>query len=151
MTKQRHRRYPGRIVNDELSAHLRREVVKLEALPIEPGQSVRVVVEGTNSLWRQGVRVATEGMMRSIAVAAPQLDIWPDTAPPVAEIVCDSTDGLVRIYNIWHSGRHPGIESLMDFSGMVLEVREDGWRQYSCTDTGWPPDFTKIVFRVLVT
>jgi hypothetical protein len=94
-----------------------REVVKIEALLIAAGQSAHLVLEGSDSPWRQGVRFVTEGVLRVAGVEAPQLDIWTDTAPPSVEISCVETDGLLRFYNIWQSGRRPGVESRSATSG----------------------------------
>jgi hypothetical protein len=144
------RSLPGRTLNDTLSAAVGREVVKVDALPVIDGQLVRVTFEGGESPWRQGVRVATKGSLNVDGVSGPQLDLWPDTAPPTVEIVCESTDGLVRIYNIWQSGRRPGVESRSETSGMLVEALPDGSSRYRCNDIGFDPDFTKIVFRVSV-
>jgi hypothetical protein len=84
-------------------------------------------------------------------VSAPQLDLWSDTAPSVVEIMCESTDGLVRIYSIWQSGRRPGVESRTQTSGMVVDLLSDGSRRYRCNDIGFDPDFSKLVFRISIT
>jgi hypothetical protein len=88
-----------------------REVAKIEALPIAGGQSAHLVLEGSDSPWRQGVRFVTDGVLRVAGVDAPQLDLWTDTAPPAVDVECVETDGLLRFYNIWPSGRRPGVES----------------------------------------
>lgn len=128
-----------------------REVVKIEALPIAAGQSAHLVLEGSESPWRQGVRFVTEGLLRVAGVEAPQLDIWMDTAPPSVEISCVETDGLLRFYNIWQSGRRPGVESRSATSGMLVENLDDGWRRYACNDIGVEPDFGRLVFRLAIT
>jgi hypothetical protein len=142
---------PGRTLNDTLSAQLGPEVVKLEALPIAAGQVVHVAFEATSSPWRQGVRVATEGALTANDVTAAQLDLWTDTAPPAVEIMCEATDGLIRIYNIWQSGRRPGVESQSHTSGMLIDLLPDGSRRYRCNDIGFDPDFSKLVFRISIT
>jgi hypothetical protein len=144
----RRRSLPGRTLNQTLSAELGREVVKVEALPIVPGQIVRLAFEGGESPWRQGVRLATEAALIANDVSAPQLDLWPDTAPSLVEITCESTDGLIRIYNIWQSGRRPGVESQSHTSGMIVEALPDGSRRYRCNDIGFNPDFSKLVFSI---
>ena len=141
----------GRTLNETLSAELGREVVKLDALPITDGQRIRLTFEGGAAPWRQGVRVATEGTLRANDVSAPQLDLWPDTAPPSVEVVCESSDGLLRIYNIWQSGRRPGVESQSHTSGMLIESLPDGSYRYRCNDIGVAPDFSKLVFRISIT
>jgi hypothetical protein len=81
-------------------------------------------------------------------VSAPQLDLWYDTAPTLVEITCESTDGLIRIYNIWQSGRRPGVESQIHTSGMIVEALPDGSRRYRCNAIGVNPDFSKLIFRI---
>jgi hypothetical protein len=127
-----------------------REVLKIEALPIAVGEVVHLVLEASDSLWRQGVRLLTDGVLSVAGVEAPQLDIWKDSAPPTVEISCVETDGLLRFYNIWQSGRRPGVESRSATSGMLLEDLGDGWRRYSCNDIGVDPDFKKLTFRILI-
>jgi hypothetical protein len=141
---------PGRTLNDELSEAVGRDVVKIEALPIAVGQSAHLVLEGSDSPWRQGVRLVTDGVLRVAGVEGPQLDIWTDTAPPAVEISCVETDGLLRFYNVWQSGRRPGVESRSATSGMLVEDLGDGWRRYSCNDIGVEPDFEKLVFRISI-
>jgi hypothetical protein len=143
-------RLPQRSLNETLSDQLGREVLKIETLPISVGQIVRLTFEGGESPWRQGVRLATEGVLQSNGVMAPQLDLWRDTAPPMVETTCESTDGLLRIYNIWQSGRRPGVESRSHTSGMVLDLCSDGSRRYRCNDIGLDPDFSTLIFRISV-
>jgi hypothetical protein len=145
------RSLPERTLNETLSAELGREVVKLDAIPIADGQLIRLTFEGGASSWRQGVRVATRGTLRANNVSAPQLDLWPDTAPPTVEIAFESSDGLLRVYNIWQSGRRPGVESQSHTSGMLVEPLPDGSRRYQCNDIGFTPDFSKLVFRISIT
>jgi hypothetical protein len=144
------RKPPAGKLNDELSETMGRDVVTIEALPIAVDQSVHVVLEGSGSPWRQGVRFVTDGVLRVAGVEAPQLDIWTDTAPPAVVVECVQTDGLLRFYNIWQSGRRPGVESRSATSGMLVEDLGDGWRRYSCNDVGVEPAFDKLVFRITV-
>ena len=137
-------------MNTTLTEQLGREVVMVETLPISAGQRIRLAFEGGESPWRQGVRLATEGALNANGVSAPQLDLWTDTAPLTVEIVCESTDGLVRVYNIWHSGRRPGVESRSQTAGMVVESLPDGSHRYRCNDIGFDPDFSRLVFRISI-
>jgi hypothetical protein len=102
---------PEPTLNQPPSDQLGGEVVKLDALPVGPGQLVRVHFESTDSAWRQGVRLTTGGVLTVNSVSGPQLDLWQDTAPENVEITCSETDGLLRIYNVWQTGRRPGVES----------------------------------------
>jgi hypothetical protein len=125
-----------------------RDVLKIEVLPIRAHQTVRLVFESVDSPWRQGVWLATEGALAVAGTTSPQLTIWQDTAPGEIEITCEATDGLLRFYNIWDSGRGRRRESLSATSGMAVEVLDGGWRRYSCNDIGSAPEFSKLVFRI---
>jgi hypothetical protein len=149
MMARRQTALPDRRLSD-LSDPRGRPVVKIEALPLHPGQVVRLVFEQVNSSWRQGVWLGTDGSLSAAGSASPQLVIWTDTAPPDVEIGCDASDGLLRFYNVWDSGRGRHRESLSATSGMAVEEIGDGWRRYSCNDIGAEPNFDKLVFRISV-
>ena len=142
---------PGPTLNESLSAELGCEVVKLDALRIADGQRIRLTFEGVASPWRQGVRVATEGTLQANDVRAPQLDLWSDTAPAPVEVVCESSDGLLRIYNVSQSWSPRGVRSQSHTSGMLVESLPDGSRRYRCNDIGVAPDFSRLSFRTSIT
>lgn len=143
----RRRELPGRRLSDLIDPQ-GRQVVKIESIPLLAGQTVRLVFEQVRSPRRQGIWLATEGSLRVSETSSSQLFLWADTAPPEVEIQCESSDGLLRFYNIWDAGR--GRRSLSPTSGMALEDLGDGWLRYSCNDTGPDRDFTKLVFRILI-
>jgi len=123
----------------------------IEAIGVRPGQTVTLAFESTNSPWRQGVWLASRGELGIAGTASPQFVLWSDTSPDYVEIEVRTTDGLLRIYNVWDSGRHLGpFESQSATSGMVLEAMPDGSRRYSCNDIGTDPDFQKLVFRLSI-
>lgn len=145
------RSLPGRTLSRSVVDPSGREVVKIEALAVEPGQTITLSFEQVQSPWRQGVWLATEGMLEVGDSKAAQFVLWADTAPPEVQIRCEQTDGLLRFYNVWDSGRKRGpFESQSHTSGMVVEELEDGSRRYGCNDIGLEPDFRKLVFRVSV-
>jgi hypothetical protein len=127
-----------------------REVVQIEALDLQPGQTVDVQFESVASPWRQGLWLDTDGVLRVGDTAAAQLVLWAETAPPDVRITCEASDGLLRFYNVWDSGRGRRQESLSATSGMAVEVLGDGWRRYSCADIGREPAFDKLVVRVAI-
>lgn len=120
----------------------------IDALPVSAGAIVRIAFEPINSVWRQGVRLLTVGALRVAALKSPQMDVWTDAAPPVADLTVDATDGLLRVYNVWQSGRRPGVESQSATSGMLVERLGEGSFRYSCNDIGTEPDFRKLIFRL---
>jgi hypothetical protein len=139
---------PSRTVNRALTDALGYEVLKVEALSIRPGQVVKLEFDRVDSPWRQGIWVATEGRLRVGDIEASQFVIWTDTAPPQVVIECEGTDGLLRLYNVWQSGRRPGVESQSATSGMVVEDLGGGGRRYSCNDIGTNPLFQTLIFRL---
>ena len=140
---------PGRTLNRDLSDALGREVVKIEVVPVKSGASIRLVFEQARSPWRQGVWLATQGVLRVGDVESPQVVLWFDTAPPQIDVLVEATDGLLRFYNVWDSDRGKGeFESQSASSGMVLEDLGSRGVRYACTDIGSDPQFDKLVFRV---
>jgi hypothetical protein len=141
---------PDRRLNDALVDPRGREVVQIEALPLAVGQNVKLAIESIHSPWRQGVWLATDGLLRCNETDGSQFVIWADTAPPSVEITCVATDGLLRFYNVWDSGRGRARESLSVTSGMAVEEVSADARRYSCNDIGTDTDFRKLVFRLSI-
>ena len=80
-----------------------------------------------------------------------QLVIWADTAPPHVDVEVEASDGLLRFYNIWDSGRGKGsFESQSATSGMLVEQLDDGSLRYACNDIGAGSDFDKLIFSVAI-
>jgi hypothetical protein len=119
------------------------------AIPVRPGDALRLTFEHVNSPWRQGVWLATEGLLVVSGQSRDQFVLWADSAPPAVEIVVDTTDGLLRLYNVWDSGRGLGrFESQRSTSGMIRSERHDGSIEFRCNDIGTSPDFNKLVFAL---
>jgi hypothetical protein len=141
-------------INSDLTERIGRTVVKLEVVPIANDVDVELEFREVNSSWRQGVWIGTEGELEVNRLRSDQLTLWSDTAPRLLTLRCISTfDGLLRVYNVWDSGRGYGRESLRATSGMLKQVDEDGWRVYRCLDIEANPsiaDFDRIVFALRV-
>lgn len=129
-----------------------REIVHLETLPITAGQVVRLRFVSAASPYRAGVWLGTEGVMRLHDFPDEpddQFAIWMDTAPPVVELTVDETDGLLRVYNIFDSGK--GIqpyERLTMTSGMLRVDKPDGVIEFRCIDRGRDASFDRLVFEL---
>ena len=137
-----------RVLNRTLTDTLKTEIVKFEVVPVAVGDRVRLSFESTDSPWRQGVWLGTRGALVIGATESPQVVVWGDSVsePVVIEIAC--TDGFLRLYNVWDSGRGFGeFESQSYTSGMRLHSHANGTR-YECNDIGLDPDFRKLVFRL---
>lgn len=125
-----------------------REVWKVEALPCHSGETFRLTFEDSADRWRQGVWVATDGTLRANGEEAAQFVFWQDTAPPSVRLEVLATDGLLRLYNVWDSGRGRSRESQSATSGMLREAVKDGYR-YRCNDIGNDPSFTSLTFLLV--
>jgi hypothetical protein len=97
-----------RTLNSELTEQMGREVVLFEVLPVAPGQTLLLTFEETSAGWRQGVWLGTEGEFKCNGHTSSQVVLWSDTAPRPVEIEIVATDGLLRLYNVWDSGRRLG-------------------------------------------
>jgi hypothetical protein len=123
----------------------------IAAIPVRAGQAFRLTFEHVNSPWRQGVWLGTEGLLVVTGQSSNQFVLWSDTSPPALDIVAEQTDGVLRLYNVWDSGRGLGkFESQRSTSGMIRIEREDGSIEFRCNDIGTSPDFSKLVFSILI-
>ena len=140
-----------RALNPTLTASISRDVVLLDVLPISSGDQLQVAFEAVNSPWRQGVWLGTDGILQVNGKDSSQVVLWSDTAPGRVEIEISETDGKLRLYNIWDSGR--GIrdhESQSATSGMLVEQLGNRSYRYRCNDIGYDPAFDKLVFTISI-
>ena len=144
------RRLPARrYLNSALTEAGDEDVVLFEAVAVAAGEEVTLTFEEVNSTWRQGVWLATDGLLAVAGQRSPQVVLWSDTAPRAVDLLVESTDGLLRLYNVWDSGR--GVrphESQAATSGMLTRPRADGSVEYRCHDFGPDPSFDKLVFTL---
>lgn len=140
-------RLPGRFLNPTLSMP-EREVVLIEVVACEPGDRFILTFESSEPRWRQGVWFAVDGELEVAAESASQVVLWRETAPDAVEVTVRSTsDGLMRFYNVWDSGRGMNIESQSATSGMLREEVTGGHR-YRCSDINPAPTFGALVFSL---
>lgn len=141
-------RLPGRSVNAGLTTP-DREVLLIETVTCSAGDRFSPTFESAQPRWRQGVWLAADGELVVNGQAASQVVLWRDTAPDNVQIEVASTgDGLMRLYNVWDSGRGRGRwESQSHTSGMVREAFSDGYR-YRCSDISPAPTFDALVFSL---
>jgi hypothetical protein len=120
----------------------------LEVVPVVPNETLRITFTSRSGDWRQGIWMAVDGELEVAGQRASQFEIWTDTAPPASDVqVVRTTDGLLRLYNIWDSGRGHRRESQSATSGMLKETA-DRTTTYRCNDIGTLPKFDKLVFEV---
>lgn len=140
-----------RLLNPLLSESERKDIVLFDVRDVSAGAAIHLHFEDSNSPWRQGVWLATEGLLQVGNVHSPQLLLWTDTSPATVDIEVIETDGLLRLYNIWDSGRGYGDrESQSATSGMIVEETVPGALRYSCNDVGASPAFDKLVFTIAI-
>lgn len=141
-------RLPGRSVNAGLTTP-DREVLLIETVTCFPGERFSLTFESAESRWRQGVWLAVDGELVVDGRMTSQVVLWRDTAPHQVQLQVSSTvDGLMRLYNVWDSGRGLGArESQSHTSGMLREALANGFR-YQCSDISSAPSFEALVFTL---
>jgi hypothetical protein len=134
------------VFNRLLTAALGSPVVKLDVIPVSPGERLRVTFVAKSGEWRHGIWVGVDGELEIAGRRSDQFEIWTDTSPPSFEIVVVATsDGLLRLYNIWDSQRGLRRESQSATSGMLKEARGTSVI-YRANAIGSPADFAGLVF-----
>jgi len=120
----------------------------LDVIPVETGERLRITFKSQSGDWRQGVWMGVDGLLAIGGHRADQFEIWTDTAQLGFDVeVLQTTDGLLRLYNIWDSGRGRRRESQSATSGMLKETNQSR-TTYRCNDIGREPAFDKLVFDV---
>jgi hypothetical protein len=139
---------PGRTVNAGLSKEFGRDVLAVDVIAVEPGDLIEVRFVRSEGLARRGLWLGTNGSLEIADTKTPQVLLWNDTAPEIVTIRVTSTDGFVRLYNIWESSR--GRQSLTPRAGMVAET-VGNITTYACTDPlGEGPSFGQLVVALRV-
>ena len=134
-----------RVLSSAFKEKGRTDVVKIDVLPINDGDVIKLAFEGRNSPWRQGVWLKTDEYVVINQLQCPSVQLWQDTAPKEVLIECHTRDNRLHLYNIWDRGK--GYESQSWTSGMLVEELPNG-RRYRCNDIGFDTDFAKLVFRI---
>lgn len=118
-----------------------------DRFPIQTGEVLRVVIESTDSDWRQGIALSTDGdfVVDGRAVGG-DVVLWTDTAPPVVLVRVDATKGECRIKNVWDVGDGT-VHSWHNGSAMIVDETSSG-RRYRCNDGRPDEDFDDLVFRI---
>ena len=120
----------------------------IEAVPCAPDDVFEIVFEAAEPRWRQGIWLGVEGTLAVGSTLSSQMVLWNDTAPErVLVRVVSTSDGLLRLYNVWDSGRGRQLESQVHTSGMIREELPRGAR-YRCSDINAEPTFAALVFRM---
>jgi hypothetical protein len=136
------------VLNRELSAQLNQPVIKIEVLDVSPGDELRICFQSHADEWRQGLWLGVDGQLEVAGTRSDQMELWTDTAPKQVDVkVIDTRDGLLRLYNIWDSGRGRRRESQSATSGMLKHEVGDVL-EYRCNDIGRNPRFDRLAFEI---
>ena len=80
------------------------DVILWEVLKIKTIQKLRFKFISTNSIHRQGFRIAIDAGDGEITIngtCSKAFDLWEDTCPNEVVITCNSSEGFLSIYNIF--------------------------------------------------
>lgn len=143
-------RLPGRLPNPEVHGPNGEQALMIDAVPVSSGQRVQIEFEGINGPRRQGLFVATDGLLRTEDAVSKAYTLWEDTAPRLIDMEVVETDGTLIFYNIWEKTPGAGFRSQAYTSGMLPQPLEDGWTRYRCQDFGVDNTFDSLTFRIRV-
>jgi len=120
----------------------------MDGIDMSPGDAIELTFESTNSSRRQGVFIATEGLLTIAGTDARAFNLWADTTPNPLIIRCrESRSGVTVLYNIYE--RLPGQMMSQSYtSGMLIDPIPGGARRYRCRDVGSEPVFESLVFSI---
>jgi hypothetical protein len=134
--------------NSAMSKSLGFDIWYMDGIDMSAGEAIELTFESTNSPRRQGIFIATEGLLTIAATDARAFTLWADTAPTPLVIRCrESKSGTTVLYNIYE--HPPGREMSQSYtSGMLIDALPDGERRYRCCDVGSEPVFDRLVFSI---
>jgi hypothetical protein len=139
---------PAPIRNKAMTKRLGFDVWHMDGIDISADDAFALTFESANSPRRQGVFIATEGLLIIDGVEARGFDLWYDTTPRPVLIRCrESSSGRAVLYNIFE--REPGRQmSQAHTSGMLIEALPGGGQRYRCCDVATDPIFDRVVFTM---
>ena len=128
----------------------RKDVVRVEALPINKDQLIKVELIGTNSLRKQaavfGITAGT-GYIEYMGNKQKGIVLWWGTTPKEVIFKCHSVPKLLTIYNAYED--HNGMMSCRMYKSGMLVEEMDNKRIYHCNDVNdGDIRFDKLVFSV---
>jgi hypothetical protein len=119
----------------------------MDDCPMEGAKTLRLVFEGCNAEWRQGVVLRFEGKFRvNGQIIRRAIVLWQDTAPPTVDLEVIGKASTIEVKNVWDVGDGV-IHSWHNGAAMIVEPLPNG-RRYRCNDGLADDDFDDIVFRL---
>ncbi len=124
------------------------QVVQLvDTIPVAGSAQIRVVFESTNSHWKQGVHLSTNGTFEvNGQTIAGSILLWENTAPACVSLQVNSTDGKCFVKNVWDVGDGV-VHSWHNGAAMVVE-NCGAYRRYRCNDGRDSDDLNDLVIRI---
>lgn len=138
------------VLNTHFIGKVDAAVILWDVLGLNNGDAVRLKWKSVNSPWRQGVWMGSDLGIIVNSIQCKSIELWFDNSPKEIDIIVNTSNGFLHIYNIWDTGRGGGSGSQSYTSGMLVEVDDCGIRHYRCSDFGEEPDFSRIVFDIEV-
>ena len=123
-------------------------VAMIDEYPVSKGDKLKVVFEGFNSEWKQGVHLKLKGKLE---INGQKLEgsvvLWQDTAPREVEVIAHPKKGPLVVKNVWDTG--DGVmQSWHNGAALIVEPVENG-RRYLCNDGHPDENFDDIVFSIV--
>lgn len=102
----------------------------------------------TNSNWKQGFILKTKGnfIFDDSDIVPFRPVFWADTTPKSFEVIVESKNKELLIYNVWDTGH--GMHYWHNGAAMEVKQPDDKTRVYYCND-GYPDlDFDDLIFSM---
>ena len=134
--------------------HKDKNIFLMDELPVAIKKEVKLkyTIVSTNSEWRQGIAIRTDGKLIFDDVQQTKkkewIGIWEDISLWDDVFTCYSKNGILDVKNIWDTGNGV-IESWTNGAAMWYEEIPNG-RRYHCNDGHFDDDFDDIVFEIMI-
>ncbi|MEW6609164.1 MAG: hypothetical protein AB1414_17260 [bacterium] len=123
-------------------------LIRHDEFPVAKKGKIVVVIESTNSEWKQGIGLRTD---KSLLIKGykkvTDIAIWDKVKNRPIEIFYESKNNKILVWNIWDSKRSGGINFWLNGSAMIVEELPNG-RRYKCNDAHPDDNFDDIIFRI---
>jgi hypothetical protein len=73
-------RLPGKASSDTVFSREGEPALLIEEYSVSPGRKIRIEFEETNSAWRQGIFLGTQGLLNINGSHSPCFVLWTETA-----------------------------------------------------------------------
>jgi hypothetical protein len=124
------------------------EILVMDEFPVNSKGRIRVIIESTNSDWRQGVHLRIDKYFLANGKKVKDIGIWDKKKNFPYEFSYESKNRKLLVWNIWDVGDGV-VESMHNACGMIVEQLPNG-RRYRCNDGHPDDDFDDLIFRIEV-